>query len=214
MYRGWVPTPRRDLVPKLRPSESTRDTHTCGQTDTCENISFLQLLWRAVIMFLHLNYYRPQWSWSKVISSQASVILFGGSASVHAEMPPSPWQGSPPPPGKETLPWQGRPPLRSACWEIQSTSGRYASYWNVILVSLHIRSMWETICDAQAGFCTHSSNSKFVSKFSRKPLCGISDQKAPPPPISENFRFEMTKVYSEILPSPRQSGRSYVETNL
>ena len=67
-------------------------------------------------------------------------------------------------------------------------------------ISLHIRSMWETICDAQAYSCTHSSNSKFLSKFSRKPLSGISDQKAPLPPISENFRFEMTKVYSEIHP--------------
>ena len=81
--------------------------------------------------------------------------------------------------------------------------------------------MWETICDAQVHFCTHSSNSKFLSKFSRKPLSGISDQKAPPPPfrktsylrwpkftpkypppISDNFRFEMTKVYSKIPPPP------------
>ena len=83
-----------------------------------------------------------------------------------------------------------------------------------IIFSLHIRSMWETICDAQAGFWL---NSKFLSKFSRKPLSGISDQKAPPPfrkssdlrwpkftpeypPISEKFRFEMTKVYSGIPP--------------
>ena len=64
------------------------------------------------------------------------------------------------------------------------------------LISLHIRSMWETICDAQAGFWL---NSKFLSKFSRKPLSGISDQKAPPTP-PENFRFEMTKVYSGIPP--------------
>ena len=93
------------------------------------------------------------------------------------------------------------------------------------VISLHIRSTWETICDAQAGFCTHSSgfcthssNSKFLSKFSRKALSGISDQKAPPPPQwktsdlkwpkftpeypppMKNFRFEMTKVYSRILP--------------
>ena len=86
-----------------------------------------------------------------------------------------------------------------------------------------------------------TSNSKFLSKFPRKGLLGISDQKAPPPfrklqiwddqsllwntpppppfrktsdlrwpkftpkyppPISENFRFEMTKVYSEIPPTP------------
>ena len=55
-------------------------------------------------------------------------------------------------------------------------------------------------CDAQAGFWL---NSKFWSKFSRKPLSGIEDQKAPPPPfISENFRFGMTKVYSGIPHSP------------
>ena len=41
--------------------------------------------------------------------------------------------------GKADPPWQGNPParqtpLRSACWEIRSTSGRYASYWNAILV--------------------------------------------------------------------------------
>ena len=52
-------------------------------------------------------------------------------------------------------------------------------------------------CDAQAGFWL---NSKFWSKFSRKPLSGIEDQKAPPPPILENFRFGMTKVYSGIPP--------------
>ena len=71
-------------------------------------------------------------------------------------------------------------------------------------------------CDAQAGFWL---NSKFWSKFSRKPLSGIEDQKVPPsisenfrfgmtkvysriPPISENFRFGMTKVYSGIPPLP------------
>ena len=56
------------------------------------------------------------------------------------------------------------------------------------LVSLHIRSVWETICDAWAGFFTHS---KFVSKFSREPLSGISDQRAPspsPPPRKLKFR--------------------------
>ena len=63
-----------------------------------------------------MSHYRPQPGWGKVIFSQASVILFtgGGSASVHAGIP--------------------RPPLRSACWEMRSTSGRCASYWNAILV--------------------------------------------------------------------------------
>ena len=82
-----------------------------------------------------------------------------------------------------------------------------------LLVSLS-HTYVETICDAQAGFWL---NSKFWSKMSGKPLSGISDQKAPPPfwttsdlrwpkftleypPILENFRFEMTKVYSRIPP--------------
>ena len=46
-------------------------------------------------------------------------------------LPPGP--GTPPgtrytPPGPGTLP-------RRACWEIRSTRGRYASYWNAILFS-------------------------------------------------------------------------------
>ena len=55
-------------------------------------------------------------------------------------------------------------------------------YWQfssfLVFVSLHIRSMWETICDAQAGFCTHS---KFLTKFSRTPCSGIWFQNTPPP---------------------------------
>ena len=62
-----------------------------------------------------------------------------------------------------------------------------ASMTASMFISLHIRSMWETICDAQqAGFWL---NSKFLSKFSRKPLSGISDQKAPPPPTNEELQI-------------------------
>ena len=50
-------------------------------------------------------------------------------------------------------------------------------------------------------------HSKFWSKFSRIPLSGISDQNTPPPPISENFRFGMTKVYSGIPPPPPHFGK-------
>ena len=69
----------------------------------------------------------------------------GGSASVHAGIPPP---GSRPPrsrpPPEQAPPWEQTllvhtppgsrhpPPLCSACWEIRSTSGRYASYWNAI----------------------------------------------------------------------------------
>ena len=62
-----------------------------------------------------------------------------------------------------------------------------------------------------------TSNSTFLSKFSRKPLSGILDQRVPlkwktsdlrwpkftqkysPPPM-KNFRYEMTKGYSKISP--------------
>ena len=54
--------------------------------------------------------------------SCGKVILFtGGSASVHAGIPPPPEVGT---------------PLRSACWEMRSTGGRGASYWNAILLLL------------------------------------------------------------------------------
>ena len=59
----------------------------------------------------------------------------GGSASVHAGIPP-PSKADPltsRPPGKQTplarqTPPSKETPLHSACWEIRSTSGRYASY--------------------------------------------------------------------------------------
>ena len=85
-------------------------------------------------------------SLGKVIFSVACVknSVHRGFASVHARIPP-PWQADPPrqgrppwqgrpPPGQGRPPPQGRPPLHSACWEIRSTSGRYASYWNAILL--------------------------------------------------------------------------------
>ena len=99
------------------------------------------------------DFYRSQRSWSKVMFLQASVILLtgGGSASVHAWIPPreevppmdqahTPWEETPPPgrrhPSGGDTP-QRRPPLHRACWEIRSTHGRYASYWNAILLSLN-----------------------------------------------------------------------------
>ena len=53
------------------------------------------------------------------------------SASVHAGIPPHPvsrhplWEQTPPP--------RADSPRCRACWEIRSTRGRYASYWNAIL---------------------------------------------------------------------------------
>ena len=107
------------------------------------------------------HYYRPQRSWGKVMFLQPSVILLtGGSASVHAGIPP-PWDQAPTPPEETPLeetprrrpprrrPSQRRPPRGDppggdplggdtpqyrACWEIWSTRGQYASYWNAILL--------------------------------------------------------------------------------
>ena len=53
------------------------------------------------------------------------MILFtgGGSASVHVGIP------------------HPHPPWSTAYWEIWSTSGRYASYWNAILVAIILRDL-------------------------------------------------------------------------
>ena len=42
-------------------------------------------------------------------------------------------------------PWQGRSPPRSAFWEIRSTSGWYASYWNAVLLNLFLTFSIQTI---------------------------------------------------------------------
>ena len=46
------------------------------------------------------------------------------------EQTPPPRSRQPPP---EQTPPKSRPPHRRACWEIRSTRGRFASYWNAIL---------------------------------------------------------------------------------
>ena len=51
-------------------------------------------------------------------------------------------------------------------------------------ISLHIRSMWETICDTQAGFWL---NSKFWFKIPRVPP--LSEQSPAPPPSPENWNL-------------------------
>ena len=101
--------------------------------------------------------------------------------------------------------------LFAKCW---SEKG-FCFQLQLTIFSLHIRSMWETICDAQAHSCTHSSNSKFLSKFSSWPFLEFqtvyppnwktSDLRWPKftlvyPPQLKNFRFEMTKIYSGLPP--------------
>ena len=61
----------------------------------------------------------------------------GGSAPLHAGIPPLPLGKADP------SPWQGRPPPLAQCVPgDRSTSGRYASYWNVILYKTKFQSMW------------------------------------------------------------------------
>ena len=96
--------------------------------------------------------------WGKVIFLHLSVILFTPLDQVHPlgqvhppdQVPPrtryTPWDqvhspgpGTPPwdqvhPLGPGTPPWDQVHPPSSACWEIWTTSGRYASYWNVFLL--------------------------------------------------------------------------------
>ena len=124
-------------------------------------------------------FYRPQRSWGKVMFLHMCVILFtgGGSASVHAGiLPPRtrpPWEQTPQiptamhagiAPPRDLL--QGmlgyhlqcmlgwHPPLHSACWEVRSTSGRYASYWNAILVFYLLLLGWITTFV----YCQHFKN--------------------------------------------------------
>ena len=75
----------------------------------------------------------------------------GGSASVHDGIqhttPPDqapPWDQAPfrpDTPPRPDLPLE-QTPQSSACWEIRSTSGQYASYWNAILLKPCICPRW------------------------------------------------------------------------
>ena len=57
---------------------------------------------------------------------------------------------------------------------------------------------------------------KYPPHFGKLQIWGDQSLLQNTPPILENFRFEMTKVYSEIPPPPHfgKCWRSYVETNL
>ena len=101
------------------------------------------------------NLLPPQRSWGRVMFSQACVIPFTGEVCLSAcwdTTPPrsrNPPKQAPPdsrhPPRAETSSEQAplleqTPPQQAAlrsrpCWEIRSTRGRYASYWNAILFS-------------------------------------------------------------------------------
>ena len=112
----------------------------------------------------------------------------------------------------------------SIAWDLQHKMTVLHSNVSLVtrhhFISLHIHSMWETICDAQAGLSTHSSNSKICVQILQKaPFWNFRPESPPPTPPNEKlqiwddqsllwntppqmkyFRFEMTKVYSGIPP--------------
>ena len=67
------------------------------------------------------------------------------------------------------------------------------------IFSVHIHSMWETICDAKVVFWLKS---KFCPNCPVWPQTGISDQFTPPlpPPKMKNFPLEINNVYSGLPP--------------
>ena len=86
----------------------------------------------------------PIWL-SRVVRSRVLGRIFFFTALNHPppieqNPPPGRNQEDHPPPGRnqEDPPWRNQedlPSPSSACWEIRSTSGRYASYWNAYLFS-------------------------------------------------------------------------------
>ena len=87
------------------------------------------------------------------------------------------------------------------------------------IISLHIRSMWETICDALASW----SGWEFGSKIPVYPILGFGSQNTYPPPPPENWNlgrswhFKTLRLFSfdllRIPPSPPKKnlnlGRSW-----
>ena len=80
---------------------------------------------------LQYPFYRPQTKFAKVMFSQVSVCPWGLWQTPHGKTPSrqTPWV--------DTLPLPGRhPPGRRPSTGIQSTSGRYTSYWNAFLLGV------------------------------------------------------------------------------
>ena len=71
------------------------------------------------------------------------------------------------------------------------------------LISLHIRSMWETICDALASW----SGWKFGSKIPVYPILGFGHQH--PPPTLRLFTFDLPRIPPPPSPENWNLGRSW-----
>ena len=81
-------------------------------------------------------------------------------------------------------------------FQFMFSNRRWKSIIDRDVISLYIRSMWETtVMHKQVSGWTVN----FGPNFPESPFLELKTRK-PPAPISENFRFEMTKVYSGIPP--------------
>ena len=137
--------------------------------------------------------YCPQRSLGKVMFLHVSVIMFtwGGSASVHAGIPPprsrqppdhAPTQEQTPPPPRTSHPQEQsppgtrHPPRSSACWEIRAASGRYASYWNAFLLALLLEQKLHILVHFTFPFKRSTSYPKSFTKYIRaaKNRLGVS----------------------------------------
>ena len=130
-----------------------------NQKNTGHKVDAQQIMGKGIFRSEHIAMFtaRKRSLRSLCFYTCLSVILFTGmgwggvgrSASVHAGIPPwtrhptgpdtpqtrhSPGTRYPQSTPQDQAPPRSRPPLRSACLEIWSTSGRYASYWNAILL--------------------------------------------------------------------------------
>ena len=117
-----------------------------------------------------------------VLTRVCDSVHSGGSASVHA--------GIPPPPGPDT------PPSR-ACWKIRSTSGRYASYWNAILFD-HIFQQFISLHKGKNGQMAPDLRFIFISDLTTP---NHPSPTPPPLPGLENFWHcgDFASLFTKIL---------------
>ena len=102
--------------------------------------------------------------------------------------------------------------MRSSASYISSFN--YSKSNKKFLFSLHIRSMWETICDAQAGFCTLTSDSKICVQILQSPSVEFQIREPPPPKknwnLGRSWHFEFLLLQSTPPPPPHWNlGRSW-----
>ena len=106
--------------------------------DLLNNNEYVQIFWLPFTGKVFLPPARKLGQ-GNVFTGVCHSVHRGGCASVHAGIPPGTSPPGPGPPGADP-PQPGTPqqqtPRSRACWEIRSTNGRYASYWNAILLCL------------------------------------------------------------------------------